>query len=122
MIGVAESCNSRSVMLLAGTLTVCSNAAEVLAALLPSPLYRAVIEVDACDANAAVVIAHRTARQRCGAELRAAVDRKLSVPVGAAPVTDRGEPHSLPGIRRILRGRQRRRGPSRTTCRRPGNS
>src|SRR5262249_6667735 len=44
IIGVTETCIARNLMLSAGTLTVWISAAEVLAALLGSPLYCAVSE------------------------------------------------------------------------------
>ncbi len=85
MIGVAESCSSRSVMLLAGTLTVCTNAAELLAALLPSPLYRAVIEWLPAVNDAVVTLAvppTSVAVPSC-----VPPSKKVTVPVGAAPLT-----------------------------------
>src|SRR2546429_5964437 len=44
IIGVTETCIARNLMLSVGTLTVWISAAEVLAALLESPLYCAVSE------------------------------------------------------------------------------
>ena len=84
-IGVTESCNSRSLMLSLGKLTVCSNADEVLAALLVSPLYRAVIAW--LPTVSAAVVKLAAPPDSVAEPICALPSKKVTVPLGETPVT-----------------------------------
>ena len=72
-------------MLSLGTLTVCNNADEVLAALLVSPLYRAVIEWLPVVNDAVVIEAVPPASVAVPSCVPPS--KNVTVPVGASPVT-----------------------------------
>src|SRR5580704_14898753 len=85
IIGVTETCISRNLMLSVGTLTVCISTAEVLAALLGSPLYCAVSEWLPTASEEIV----KVARPAVSVPVPICVppSKRLTDPVGENPVT-----------------------------------
>ncbi len=84
IIGVTEICIWRSLMLSVGTLTVCTKAAEVLATLLGSPPYFAVIEWLPTASEEVVRVAVPAAS--VPAPICMPLSKKVTVPVGENPV------------------------------------
>ena len=85
IIGVTATCSSRSLMLSVGTLMVCVNAAEVLATLLGSPPYCAVIEWLPTASEEVVKVAVPAAS--VPVPICVPPSKKITVPVGENPVT-----------------------------------
>jgi len=85
IIGVTETCIARNLMLSVGTLTVWISAAEVLAALLGSPLYCAVSEWLPTASEEIVKLAMPAAS--VPVPICTPPSNKLTDPVGESPVT-----------------------------------
>ncbi len=85
IIGVTETCIARNLMLSVGTLTVWISAAEVLAALLESPLYCAVSEWLPTASEEIVKLAMPAAS--VPVPICTPPSNKLTDPVGESPVT-----------------------------------
>src|SRR5262245_66400769 len=85
IIGVTDTCISRSLILSAGTLTVWISAAELLAALLGSPLYCAVSEWLPTASEEIVKLAVPAAS--VPVPICVPPSNKLTDPVGESPVT-----------------------------------
>ena len=100
--------SARSLMLSVGTLTVCVNAAEVLATLLGSPPYFAVIEWLPTASEEVVKVAVPAAS--VPVPICVPPSKKVTVPVGENPVTLAVNVHRLPKARRVFRRGQCGRG------------
>src|SRR3984893_12684252 len=85
IIGVTDTCIARNLILSAGTLTVWISAAEVLAALLASPLYCAVSEWLPTASEEIVKVAVPAAS--VAVPICVPPSNQLTVPVGETPVT-----------------------------------
>lgn len=85
IIGVTDTCIARNLILSAGTLTVWISAAEVLAALLGSPLYCAVSEWLPTASEEIVKLAVPAAS--VPVPICVPLSNKLTDPVGESPVT-----------------------------------